>query len=560
MPKRLIFILTILVILALPASALAQTYSFSLNQLTVNVFLHTDGTMSIDYVFVFANDPSASPIDYVDVGLPNSNFDTDSISADVNGFTILDISSSGFQGSGSGVALGLGSRAIKPGQTGTVHVFIGTIRRILYPDREDKNYVGMEFSPTWFGSQYVYGSTFTSVTIHLPPGVKPEEPRWHAAPSGFPNEPVATIDDQGQVAYTWSNASANGYTQYKFGVSFPKAYIPASAIVSPPIWEMLGIDSETFFSCLCCSGFIGLIVVIIYGSYVSSTKRKLQYLPPRISIEGHGIKRGLTAVEAALLLEQPLDKILTMILFGVLKKNAAMVETRDPLQLKITDPLPAELQPYEIQFLDAFQKSTTLDRRRGLQDMMVELVKSVTAKMKGFSRKETVAYYRDITKKAWEQVEAANTPEVKSQKYDEVMEWTMLDKDYGERTRDIFHSGPVFIPRWWSNYDPDFRRSVTSSAPSTAPASSPGGGISLPNLPGATFAASIVRGTQDFAAGVIGNVSDFTGSITQKTNPEPVSTSSGRSRGGGGGGGGGHSCACACACASCACACAGGGR
>ena len=33
--------------------------------------------------------------------------------------------------------------------------------------------------------------------------------------------------------------------------------------------------------------------------------------------------------------------------------------------------------------------------------MMINLVKSVAQKMKGFSRKETVAYYKDIIKRAW---------------------------------------------------------------------------------------------------------------------------------------------------------------
>jgi len=39
-------------------------------------------------------------------------------------------------------------------------------------------------------------------------------------------------------------------------------------------------------------------------------KTQLQYLPPKIKIEGNGIKRGLTAVEAAVLMEQPMDKVL----------------------------------------------------------------------------------------------------------------------------------------------------------------------------------------------------------------------------------------------------------
>jgi hypothetical protein len=134
-----------------------------------------------------------------------------------------------------------------------------------------------------------------------------------------------------------------------------------------------------------------------------------------------------------------------------------------------------------------------------------------------------------------------------------------LDKDYEGRTREVFHTGPVFVPTWWGRYDPSFGHSGGSMRPASAPSSSGGGGggVSLPTLPGGTFAASIAGGVQNFAGGVIGNVTDFTNSVTSKTNPVPVAT---RSSGGWSSGGGGHSCACACACAGCACACAGGGR
>ena len=47
--------------------------------------------------------------------------------------------------------------------------------------------------------------------------------------------------------------------------------------------------------------------------------------------------------------------------------------------------------------------------------MTVKLVNSLSDKMKGFSRKETVAYYKSIMERAWQQIEAAGTPEVKSQ-------------------------------------------------------------------------------------------------------------------------------------------------
>jgi len=290
----------------------------------------------------------------------------------------------------------------------------------------------------------------------------------------------------------------------------------------------------------------------------------MQYLPPKMAIEGHGIKRGLTAVESAILLEQPMDKILTMILFATIKKGAAEVATKEPLALKMTQPAPEGLQEYETMFLEAFSTNNNKERRKKLQDLMIALVKSVTAKMKGFSRKETIAYYKGIVERAWKQVEQAQTPEVKSAKYDEVMEWTMMDRDYEDRTREVFRTGPIYVPTWWGRYDPGFGRASSTTVSTGAPASggsSSSPSMSMPSLPGSSFAASVIGGVQSFSSGVIGNINDFTSGVTSRTNPIPVSTSTSRPPGSfRSGGGGGSSCACACACAGCACACAGGGR
>jgi hypothetical protein len=175
--------------------------------------------------------------------------------------------------------------------------------------------------------------------------------------------------------------------------------------------------------------------------------------------------------------------------------------------------------------------------------------------MKGFSRKETVDYYQSIMERAWKQIEEAGTPEVKSQMFDEALEWTMLDKNYDERTRRVF-TGPVYVPIWWGRYDPGYS---SASSGSTGRISVPSGGSRGPvSLPGSTFAASVVTGVQGFSSKVLGDVRSFTSGVTNKTNPVPVST--GRSGGGFRSSGGGGGCACACACAGCACACAGGGR
>ena len=132
--------------------------------------------------------------------------------------------------------------------------------------------------------------------------------------------------------------------------------------------------------------------------------------------------------------------------------------------------------------------------------------------------------------------------------FDESVEWTMLDKNYDDRTRRVF-SGPVYVPMWWGNYDPGYR--PVASAPMAAGMPTTGGRATLP---GANIAASMVSGAQNFAGQVVGNVGAFTSGVTNRTNPVPVTRS-----GSGYSGGGGH-CACACACAGCACACAGGGR
>jgi hypothetical protein len=756
--QRVVSLVILLILLALfPRGAWAQDYSFSLDKETVHVYWNADGTISIDYTLVFSNDPGASPIDFVDLGLPNNNYEIENISAEIDGQPITDITDSPYVT--YGVALGLGSNAIPPGETGTVHAFVDQIRNPYYIDYEDDNYASFNFSPTWFDSQFVHGQSEVTVTFHLPPGVKPAEPRWHTAPYDFPEQPETGFDEEERITYTWHNPNANGHTQYVFGASVPRQYVlstfrlpsetlavqlnadgsvdventftfvnestqaslsnlaidlpygsyeitnlraeidgspvqdvsasysdvnitlgpaaiqpgasgsihlaytlvgetftsswwdeeykyatfdfgptsfnaswmtgltdltvvfhlpanvarqeihweqptsfsaapleaqdsqgrvtltwhhaeaspketysfvvhmPREYIAAEAIYEYpkpgllarMGIDEGLFYGCLFTCGFLAFIVGIIALSMRAQRRRKMKYLPPKIRIEGHGIKRGLSAVEAAVLMELPPDRILTMILFGLLKKEAANVVSRDPLKLEINAAPDRELRYYEEDFLEAFSQDNAKDRRKKLQNLLVKLIRNVGKRMKGFSHKETVAYYQKIMRKAWSQIEAADTPEVRSQLYDEHMGWTMLDKDFDQRTQEVFRTGPVFVPTWWGRYDPGWSR-TSGRVPRARPTASTGTGgrpsISKPQLPGGEFAASVVTGMQGFASDVVGNITSFTNRITQRTNPIPKPSSSGRSWSSGGGGG----CACACACAGCACACAGGGR
>lgn len=560
----------LLVLGTIAAPVLAQTYRFSVPQALTDVYVNEDGTVSLAYTYVFQNDRSADPIDIVDIGLPTSSYDLGSVSATINGQPVQRIAESQFVD--PGVEIHLGSNSIQPGEQGTLEVFIGTVERMLFRGeaQDDEGYASFQFQPNFFDSQFVSGQTDMTVTLHLPPGLTEEEPRYFT-PEGWPGseEPLASYDAEDRVTYQWNTPNADISRMYVFGAAFPARMVPAATVLVPTSSSDFNFSFSSLCPFLFCLAFGGFIVLTIIAGIRAERKRRLEYFPPRAAVEGNGIKRGLTSVEAALVMTQPMDKILTMILFSVIKKGAAKVVAKEPMQIEATVPQPEGLQPYEVQFIQAMALPRN-QQRNGLQDMMTALVKTVAEKMRGFSRKETIAYYQDIMKKAWQQVQSAQTPELKMSAFDQGMDWAMLDKDFNNTSKEVLGPGPVILPPWWGSYDPTFRPPTTTASmprpqaqPTISTPSSGGNtpptGMSLPSLPGADFAASVVGGMQTFANTVVGDVTAFTGGVTQKTNPPPKPTTPPRS-GGSRGGGGGRSCACACACAGCACACAGGGR
>ena len=566
--RNLCLLLTFLLLSINITTVFAQNYSFTVPAETVDLYINQDGTASIDYLITFDNDIGSHEIDFVDIGLPSTNYDMSSITAHIEGNPITDIEPSSYV---DGIALGLGEYAIPPGGSSTVYVHIGTIKNMLYfaSSKEEEEYASFQFVPNYFGSDFVHSTTEMIVNIHMPPGLTENEPRYFP-PSNWAGskDPASGYDEEGQIVYQWYAENADASARYEFGGSFPARLVPLEAInTQQSVSAQKNINLPNVFPIICCGSFIAIFILAVAIIAKINKKRKLKYLPPKIAIEGHGIKRGLTAVEAAVLMEHPMDKILTMILFSSLKKEAAKVIKQEPLKIEVEEPLPEGLRKYEREFLEAYKLPNSRARRKALQDMMISLVKSVSQKMKGFSRKETTAYYKDIIKRAWAQVEAAKTPEVGGERYQGNMDWTMMDQEYDQRTRRVFGSGPMIMPWWWWRADPKVRpvsRVGGASRVSTAtirPSGSKSTTINLPSLPGSNAAASVVNTVQAFSAGVVGNIAGFTSGVTNKTNPILKTTSTksfrgGSSRGGGFSGG----CACACACAGCACACAGGGR
>lgn len=572
-----------LVLLAiLPATpSNAQTYRFSLPTYEVEAYIEADGSLTLRYYMVFQNDPSASPIDFVDLGLPYANYNLGAIEATIDGQPMPEINDSAYV---HGAELALKNLAIQPGAQGTVIATVPGITDILFPyDQADReNYINFQFTPNFFDSSNDRSqNTEYRMTIVLPPAVGADQGVYYN-PRNWPGEDISesALTQDNRVYYSWFTNNANVHTEYEFGAAFPASAIPAGVIADPEDYEEYAPTGDVsgfggFFvnllrSLPCIIGVLFFLGVGIFSRKVSqkqTSARKLQYFPPKLAVDGKGIRRGLTAVEAGILLEEPLDKILTMVLFGLLKKEAITVLEKEPLSIKANEPLPEGLYEYETNFIKAFSETGKDKQRRSLQAMLIQLVDVVQDKMKGFSPTETKDYYTDITRRAWLAVEGAQTPEIKSAQFDHTLEWTMLDDQFNNRTQQTFVNTPVFIPRWWHLYNPGFSASpaVGGSSGLASPVASVSGGsgskpsISMPNIPGSDFAASIINGATAVSAGVVGDLTGFTGAVTNRTNPIPVTRPSSGSSGFRGGGGG-HSCACACACAGCACACAGGGR
>jgi len=248
-------------------------------------------------------------------------------------------------------------------------------------------------------------------------------------------------------------------------------------------------------------------------------------------MEGTEVRRGLTVPEVAVLMQKPLDKVMALLLFGMIRKGLVKVVSRQPMKLEA---LPGE-EPafsYEKEFTAAVKDDGKVDPNEAAR-IVTDLIKRVQEKMKGFNRKKSLAYYQDIMRKAWDQVGKDD--------YSQAFEWLLLDKDFGQTAQQRFGTRPMPLPIWWG--------------PLYLPHSSGGGlptGTGSP-LPSPVAAANaIVSSMESFGHDLVNSVPGLATAVTQNTNPVPIASSGGGHSGGG--------CACACACAGCACACAGGGR
>ncbi|BAI62798.1 conserved hypothetical protein [Methanocella paludicola SANAE] len=429
----------------------------------------------------------------------------------------------------------------------------------------------VEFIPPWWDMDI----TDTQVKFYLPGNVPKDQ--VYTGSKLYDN--IGVEDNRTWVYFESKDLSPN--QQFKVAVSFPDSYMASGAVIdkqggyTPGTGIGLGLV-ESLFSCSCPMIFVAFIFIMIIGSIGGSLLRK-PYDSPVVSMDGIGVNKNLDPVEAATLLRIDPKRVLTMIMFGLMKKGNIKLLGTDPIRL---EPVSRKgLNYYEKLYMDAIVDDK-LDEDKLLECFKV-LARRVVDKTRPYCRKDTEDYYRSKIEEAWAEIKAVDTPELKLEKYDTNMFWLMADEQFTKKTKEYVSDAPgsntVFVPNyyWWYPYYFGLPHhwgthgTPTTGAPQTG---APQTGTPQAGAPQAptnrttttveSFANSISNSVEATAAGVVGGVEKFLG-VRNEANAPPAATSyapaSARGHSGGGGSCACVSCACACVSCACACACAGGG-
>jgi len=398
-------------------------------------------------------------------------------------------------------------------------------------DAANPGNMGIQFYPSTFkGASGTIGSL--RVAIVLPQGVQSSEVRH---PTGVPFGSVFT-EGNNLVVY-WEQTSWPPAQQFRAGVSFPEKYVTLSTGLSSII--RIAIPTLVIVG-------IALIVILLLR------RRKAPYEKPKVAVEALGAAKGLTAVEAAVVLDLKPMRVLTMILFGLLLKRLVTVTATSPLlklqKLRPISETPPTLRYYEIDYQAAIEQDGTLNEMK-LARTYIGLRDTVDRKLRGYSRADTVNYYKSIVGEAWNQVSRAGTPELKGDAVEKNIEWLLADDRFEYRLKNSFPPGVIFQPRpGWYWYWGGPRVPTTEARTPTSPTE----GVPIP---GQDFANNVVRSLEAASNSMVKNVQEFTNRLIPAqaaASERPVRTKSSCVCAC-------AHCACACACVSCACACAHGG-
>lgn len=586
---------------SLGALANAQNYSFEVPEMELHVTVNPDASVTMRYVILFRCNPDADPIDIVDVGLPHENYDFANMSASLDGASLPTIRTSQYVTPGVEVPL---EPPIGPGQTGRFE-FECTMPDMVYQDTTNRDNASLRITPTWFDGSLLTGTTRLSIIIYLPDDISMEEIRYQL------NEPFThKIQLKGHKVVAWQYDDTRVDREHLVGVSFPKHSL--QRVVSMTNWQLfmrwwsrasgtrfvVGLVLLVLFSVLyfrvtagtgcCLYGGILLLLIMLWSSSpalelafppallllwlllrhvrIEATR---SYLPAIASVPGGEIKRGLTVPEAAVILEEPLSRVLTFVIFGMLKKGLIVQTKDDPLTVAVVQGYDGTrrerratardrgniIRGFEQDFLDVIAASPGVPLRDlDFSAALKNLIQTTAQRMAGFDLERTRRYYRRIIAQAWAEAQSIGDLTQRTEYVDDNLGWLLLHDAATDRFSTWERSGYHYRPSWTRPY-------VGPSAPTPVPSPSAGGRTSAGDV-----AASFSGWLENVSGRIAGSLDPISVGIKEAPviNLAEMDRVTGEilkamaeSSGGGGGGGG---CACACAGCACACACAGGGR
>ncbi len=496
------------------------SYDFTVEREEAQLTVRDDGSVDIDYTFVLVNH---GQLDGIDVGLPNRYYDPDSAWAlvEIGGrsYEPREIRRSPYVPIGLAVEFTKECRRAAEAGDPTVTVrFHVNNPHMVYDNELRDGTVGVRFRPTWFSSDFQRGPVGSLVLRILGPEGHTDLDSTYYINGAPPMSEYVTGD--GRLLASWEYGDARPEDveagSYDVGMAFPRSAVSdyVEDTFSSRAGEALHSTGQLCLVAWPLIVFALLLAMFFTGLMMQSRARKMAYFDPELTEAGAGPRRDLTAVEAAVVLELPVERVATMILFGMARKGLVKVDySQRPIVVTSAEEVGEHL--YETHFLTAVRVDGTISKRH-LRKGMVKLVEDVEEKMRGFGLEDTRTYYRAICEKAWAQVEAAGAADSLVSVLEERNDWLLLDERYDDR-----------MSGWAEVYIPP----VTSEGPS---------------VDVQAMARDYVSNLRTASSHLVSDVKALTREVTELTHPVPV---------GEGGGGSGGGCACACACA-----CAGGGR
>lgn len=496
-------------------------YDFEVESEEALVVVKGDGSVDIDYTLVFVNH---GELDGVDVGLPNRHYDEGSawayIEVDGERYAPREIRPSPYVEEGLAVEFtDACRRAAERGSANVTVRFHVNNPHMVYINELRDGTAGIRFRPTWFGSDLQRGTTGSLV-------VRIVGPEGHTDLNGTyyikGKEPGSTyITTEGRVMASWSFEDVDPLDQadgdHDAGMAFPVSAV--NDTFERSFSDKAGDALHSAGSvCYAVWPFVGMALfgaLLFIGASLQDRSRRREYFDPEATVPGAGPRRDLLAVEAAVVMEMPVERVAAMVLFGMERKGLVKVDyAAEPITIEKLDEVGEHL--YETRFLAAIRSEGRVSRKF-LRGAMVKLVEDVEAKMEGFGLEATRDYYRGVCKRAWEEMNAAGAATSLEGLLEEKNEWLLLDEDYDDHM-DHMHVHWAGVAASTQVRDaPDVR----------------------------AIAQGYVDRLRTVSSRMVDDVGSLTQEVTEVTHPAPA----------GGGGVGGGGCACACACA-----CAGGGR